>query len=84
MMSEYWGDPSQTGEALRDGLLRTRDLGRLRRTPDLGMLARSVRARLGAACVPQMITVISEAPVAPSGKFDKRALLSALPDRRNR
>ncbi|MEV5751735.1 AMP-binding protein [Actinoallomurus sp. NPDC052308] len=147
MMSGYWGDPAQTAETLRDGLLRTRDLGRLDergllhlvgrsrdviivnaevcyagpiesvladhpdvdqayvvgipdertgeaihafvvpaegRTPDLGALARAVRERLGAASAPETITVISEAPVAASGKFDKRALRSGLADREKR
>jgi len=29
LMSGYWGDPEETGETLRDGWLRTRDLGHL-------------------------------------------------------
>ncbi|MCO6010032.1 AMP-binding protein [Actinoallomurus purpureus] len=143
MMSGYWGDPAQTADTLRDGLLRTRDLGRLDergllhlagrsrdviivnaevcyagpiesvlaghpdvdqayvvgapdertgeavhafvvpvdgRKPDHDKLGRLVRDELGAASVPQTITVIPEAPVAASGKFDKRALLARLPD----
>ncbi|MCO5973473.1 class I adenylate-forming enzyme family protein [Actinoallomurus soli] len=143
MMSGYWGDPAQTAETLRDGLLRTRDLGRFDdrgllhlvgrsrdviivnaevcyagpiesvlaehpevdqayvvgtpdertgeaihafvvpaggRAPEPSALARMVRERLGAGSVPKTITVIPEAPVAASGKFDKRALLARLSD----
>ncbi|MEU3166623.1 AMP-binding protein [Streptosporangium sp. NPDC006930] len=29
LMSGYWGDPKETGETLRDGWVRTRDLGHL-------------------------------------------------------
>ncbi|MGC5016078.1 class I adenylate-forming enzyme family protein [Streptosporangium sp. DT93] len=29
LMSEYWGDPEETRDTLKDGLLRTRDLGHL-------------------------------------------------------
>ncbi|GAB3440361.1 class I adenylate-forming enzyme family protein [Actinophytocola sediminis] len=46
------------------------------RRPDLTELRALVTARLGAACAPAHLTVITEPPVAPSGKPDKRLLLS--------
>jgi acyl-CoA synthetase (AMP-forming)/AMP-acid ligase II len=42
MMTGYWNDPEQTAEVLRDGWLRTRDLGHLDGT---GMLHLTGRAR---------------------------------------
>jgi acyl-CoA synthetase (AMP-forming)/AMP-acid ligase II len=42
MMAGYWGEPGQTAEVLRDGWLRTRDLGRL---DDGGRLVLTGRAR---------------------------------------
>ncbi|MEO3751389.1 long-chain fatty acid--CoA ligase [Streptomyces sp. B6B3] len=48
------------------------------RTPRLPALRALVTARLGAACAPVRLTAIAEPPVAPSGKPDKRLLLSRL------
>lgn len=49
------------------------------RTPDLGSLRTLVSEQLGDACVPVTITVLDEAPLAPSGKPDKRLLRAAIP-----
>lgn len=46
------------------------------RPPDPGEIRALVTARLGAECAPARLTVIAEPPVAPSGKPDKRLLLS--------
>lgn len=48
------------------------------RTPGLAELRALVTARLGAACAPVRVTAIPEPPVAPSGKPDKRLLVSPL------
>ncbi|MGP4109741.1 class I adenylate-forming enzyme family protein [Streptomyces sp. 4N509B] len=48
------------------------------RTPELAALRALVTARLGAACAPARLTAIAEPPLAPSGKPDKRLLLSRL------
>ncbi len=44
------------------------------RVPELQEIRDLVTARLGAACAPVRVTAIAEAPVAPSGKPDKRLL----------
>ncbi len=46
------------------------------KVPGLAEVRALVTARLGAACAPAHLTVIAEPPVAPSGKPDKRLLLS--------
>lgn len=139
--SGYWNDPEETADVLRDGWVRSRDLGhvdergfvrlsgrirdviivnaivhyagpierslaghpdidqayvvaapdqttgeavyafvvpRAGRTPDMGALKALVAAEVGEGSVPARITVTSEVPVAPSGKPDKKALLTAL------
>lgn len=139
LMTSYWNQPEETREVLRDGWLRTRDLGHLDtdgllylsgrirdvilvhasvvyagpierllathptvaeayvtaapddrtgeavhafivpvpgQTPDPTALTALVRAELGADSVPQTITTVTDVPVAPSGKPDKRALLA--------
>lgn len=43
--------------------------------PDPAALRALVATRLGTQCAPKRITTITEAPVAPSGKPDKRLLL---------
>jgi fatty-acyl-CoA synthase len=48
------------------------------RTPGLAALCDLVAARLGHECVPASITVIDAAPLAPSGKPDKRALAATV------
>ncbi|KAB2339301.1 class I adenylate-forming enzyme family protein [Actinomadura rudentiformis] len=53
------------------------------RTPDLGALRTLVSRQLGDACVPLTITVLDEAPLAPSGKPDKRLLKPAIPQAKN-
>ncbi|NGO09785.1 AMP-binding protein [Streptomyces sp. HC44] len=144
-MSGYWKDEEQTAEVLREGWVRTRDVGHLDdhgflrltgrardviiinavlyyagaieralaahpdvgeayvvaapdeatgeaahafvvpaegregREPDLAALRALVAAELGEACVPATITVVTQVPLAPSGKPNKRALLSQLP-----
>jgi fatty-acyl-CoA synthase len=137
MMTGYWNDPDQTADTVRDGWLRTRDLGYLDdhgllhlvgrardviivnaevcyagpienvlmdhpdvdqayvvghpdertgeaieayvvpvadRTPDRAALTEAVRTALGTASVPATITIVTDVPVAASGKVDKRAL----------
>ncbi|GAB2967350.1 fatty acid--CoA ligase family protein [Streptomyces pseudoechinosporeus] len=141
-MTGYWKDEEQTAEVLRDGWVRTRDIGHLDdrgflrltgrardvviinaivyyagaieraleahpdvgeayvvaapddatgeaahafvvpaegREPDAAALRALVAAELGEASVPATITVVTQVPVAPSGKPDKRALLSQVP-----
>jgi fatty-acyl-CoA synthase len=46
------------------------------RTPDFTALGTLVADQLGEACIPATITVIDEPPLAPSGKPDKRRLLT--------
>ncbi|MEU9793684.1 AMP-binding protein [Streptomyces sparsogenes] len=48
------------------------------RTPDLAALRALVTGELGEASVPATITVIAQVPLAPSGKPDKRALMSRV------
>ncbi|AEM84808.1 class I adenylate-forming enzyme family protein [Streptomyces violaceusniger] len=48
------------------------------REPDLDAVRALVAAELGEASVPATVTVVAEVPVAPSGKPDKRALLSRV------
>ncbi|MGW4081173.1 class I adenylate-forming enzyme family protein [Streptomyces asiaticus] len=48
------------------------------RAPDLDAVRASVAAELGEASVPATVTVVTEVPVGPSGKPDKRALLSRI------
>ncbi|MCD9587564.1 AMP-binding protein [Streptomyces sp. SID8361] len=48
------------------------------REPDLDAVRALVAAELGEASVPATVTVVTEVPVAPSGKPDKRALLSRV------
>jgi fatty-acyl-CoA synthase len=142
MMTGYWDDPEQTADTVRDGWLRTRDLGYLDergmlhlvgrardviivnaeicyagpienvlighpdvdqayvvgrpdertgeavhafvvpagdRVPDRAALAEAVRTALGAASVPSTITIVTDVPVAASGKVDKRALADRRP-----
>lgn len=139
VMAGYWGDEQETRDTLRDGWLRTRDLGHVDadgflhlagRTrdvimvnamvvyagpiervltghpgvaeayvagapdegtgeavhafvvpapgpvPDPAALCELVRAELGEDSVPKTITMVPGAPVATSGKPDKRALLA--------
>jgi acyl-coenzyme A synthetase/AMP-(fatty) acid ligase len=141
-MVGYWKDEEQTGEVLREGWVRTRDVGHLDdrgflrltgrardvviinavlyytgaieralaahpdvdeayvvaapdeatgeaahafvvpaegREPGLAALRALVAAELGEACVPATISVVTQVPVAASGKPDKRALLSRVP-----
>ncbi|SDP87590.1 class I adenylate-forming enzyme family protein [Lentzea jiangxiensis] len=59
----------ETGEAVHAFVVPKAD-----RVPELGELRELVTARLGAACAPSRLTAISEPPVAPSGKPDKRQL----------
>jgi fatty-acyl-CoA synthase len=47
------------------------------RAPDPSVLRALVARALGAAAVPRVITTIDAVPVAPSGKPDKRALVSS-------
>ncbi|MFG2005340.1 class I adenylate-forming enzyme family protein [Spirillospora sp. NPDC048911] len=53
------------------------------KTPDLASLRTLVREQLGDACVPVTITVLDEAPLAPSGKPDKRLLAAAISQAEN-
>jgi len=46
--------------------------------PDVDVLRDVVRAELGAACVPKTITILTEVPVADSGKPDKHALRARI------
>jgi acyl-CoA synthetase (AMP-forming)/AMP-acid ligase II len=50
------------------------------RSPDPAVLSALVRAELGEASVPATLAVVDGVPVAPSGKPDKRALLTGLLD----
>jgi acyl-CoA synthetase (AMP-forming)/AMP-acid ligase II len=69
------GAPDErTGEAAHAFVVRTGG-----REPDHDELRALVAASLGEAAVPATITVVTEVPVAPSGKPDKRALLAHLP-----
>ncbi|GGL94730.1 AMP-dependent synthetase [Streptomyces fumigatiscleroticus] len=43
-------------------------------TPDLGELRALVTAELGGACAPARLTLITEVPLTPAGKPDKRRL----------
>ena len=46
---------------------------------DLDALAKHVAVELGEASVPHTFTIVTDVPIAPSGKPDKRALLGLLP-----
>ncbi|MDX8055068.1 long-chain fatty acid--CoA ligase [Lentzea sp. BCCO 10_0798] len=59
----------ETGEAVHAFVVPKAD-----RVPGLDELRELVTGRLGAACAPVRVTAISEPPVAPSGKPDKRQL----------
>jgi fatty-acyl-CoA synthase len=59
----------ETGEAVHAFVVPRGD-----RVPELAEVQRLVTERLGAACAPVRLTAISEPPVAPSGKPDKRQL----------
>ncbi|MCX2950425.1 class I adenylate-forming enzyme family protein [Lentzea sp. NEAU-D7] len=59
----------ETGEAVHAFVVPKAD-----RVPGLDELRTLVTERLGAACAPARVTAISEPPVAPSGKPDKRQL----------
>ncbi|MGW4210970.1 class I adenylate-forming enzyme family protein [Lentzea sp. NPDC004789] len=59
----------ETGEAVHAFVVPRGD-----RVPGLDELRALVTERLGAACAPVRVTAITEAPVAPSGKPDKRLL----------
>ncbi|MEV6717500.1 long-chain fatty acid--CoA ligase [Lentzea sp. NPDC051208] len=59
----------ETGEAVHAFVVPKAD-----RVPALDELQELVTERLGAACAPVRVTAISEPPVAPSGKPDKRQL----------
>jgi acyl-coenzyme A synthetase/AMP-(fatty) acid ligase len=59
----------ETGEAVHAFVVPKAD-----RVPELHELRELVTRRLGAACAPVRVTAISEPPVAPSGKPDKRQL----------
>ncbi|MBI0293781.1 long-chain fatty acid--CoA ligase [Streptomyces sp. PRKS01-29] len=48
------------------------------RQPDLDAVRALVAGELGEASVPATVTVVTEVPVGPSGKPDKRALLSRI------
>jgi len=61
----------ETGEAVHAFVVPAGD-----RRPDPDALRALVRRRLGEASVPRVVTVITEVPVAPSGKPDKRRLLA--------
>ncbi|MFZ5892761.1 MAG: class I adenylate-forming enzyme family protein [Myxococcota bacterium] len=75
---------AHTGEAIHAFVVPA-----MGRTPDLAGLCGLIRNELGADFVPKTITTIASAPVAASGKPDKRALLtqhgvSVLSDQRSR
>ncbi|GGV12379.1 class I adenylate-forming enzyme family protein [Streptomyces spectabilis] len=141
-MSGYWRDATETAQVLRDGWVRTRDVGHLdargflhltgrsrdivivdavvhycgaveqaltthpdvdrayvvaaadRRTgeaahafvvaapgatPALDSVRARVEAELGVPGLPSTLTVVTDVPVTPSGKPDKRALLARVP-----
>ncbi len=59
----------ETGEAVHAFVVPRGD-----RVPGLDELRELVTARLGAGCAPVRVTAITEPPVAPSGKPDKRQL----------
>lgn len=48
-------------------------------SPDAAALSALVRAELGESSVPQTYTVVPDAPIAASGKPDKKALLELYP-----
>ncbi|WP_172384331.1 class I adenylate-forming enzyme family protein [Streptomyces sp. MNP-20] len=140
-MTGYWRDEAESAQALRDGWVRTRDVGHLDargflhltgrsrdivivnavvhycgaleravaahpdvdrayvvaapdrrtgeaahafvvaapgRTPALDAVREHVEAELGVAGLPSTLTVLTDVPVAPSGKPDKRALLARV------
>jgi acyl-CoA synthetase (AMP-forming)/AMP-acid ligase II len=64
-------DDEQTGEAVHAFVVP-----RPGAQPDIGELRDWVQSRLGQACVPRTVTFITEVPVGPSGKPNKRALAS--------
>jgi fatty-acyl-CoA synthase len=49
------------------------------RVPDRAVLSAAVRAALGESSVPATMEFVTEVPMAPSGKPDKRALLTLYP-----
>ncbi|GHH41133.1 class I adenylate-forming enzyme family protein [Lentzea cavernae] len=61
----------ETGEAVHAFVVPKAD-----RVPPLREIQELVSGRLGAACAPSRLTAISEPPVAPSGKPDKRHLIA--------
>ena len=63
----------ETGEAVHAFVVPKAD-----RVPELDELRELVTDRLGAACAPVRVTAISEPPVAPSGKPDKRQLAEKI------
>ncbi|MDX8148697.1 fatty acid--CoA ligase family protein [Lentzea sp. BCCO 10_0061] len=63
----------ETGEAVHAFVVPKAD-----RAPELDELRELVTDRLGAACAPVTVTAISEPPVAPSGKPDKRQLAKQI------
>jgi fatty-acyl-CoA synthase len=69
------GAPDErTGEAAHAFVVATEG-----RTPDFDLLRAEVARKLGETAVPATITVVDSVPIAPSGKPDKRALLTHLP-----
>ncbi|WP_245814353.1 class I adenylate-forming enzyme family protein [Cystobacter ferrugineus] len=64
-------DDEQTGEAVHAFVVP-----RPGAQPDIGELRDWVQSRLGQACVPRTVTFITEVPIGPSGKPNKRALAS--------
>ncbi|MGW6928727.1 class I adenylate-forming enzyme family protein [Lentzea sp. NPDC054927] len=62
-----------TGEAVHAFVVPRGD-----RVPELAELRQLVTERLGAACAPVQVTAITEPPVAPSGKPDKRKLAEVV------